>query len=688
MTNRNVIEKSFFVILVYFLIVGLLSAITSNNGFDAYWHLKMGQDLWESGLSPFIDHYSFTYNGHDIKSPPVIFQSIIYGFSQLFGDIYGLIAFRIIYFVAISTLILYLLRNIGIPTQGQLILIPILFYFISQRLIIRPDLISNIFTILALIIFFDSAKKFSWKNILLFFALLLLWTNYHNPIIGYVIAFALVIEVFFQKIFERNLDREHITKILVFSITVPTLGFLNVENSHFLIKYLSRAPEWKDAIQEYKDTYTVNKSLIVYYLWGLTIFFSLLAIYKKHFGLAFLLLFFGYFSAEYIRLLAISGIIISIIIAYLLTLNYSTNNKLIPEKLTTALVLFISFGLVYITNPNAIHKFKSLPDFYEKRVAYEKKSYPVNEVHYLNTYHSGGNILNNYGIGGFLLKNLKPDYKIYIDGRTNILYPYEHMETYNEVATNPEAMEKAIKKHDVSFAISRISFQNYQHYKNIPDFSLNFTDGKFAIYSKKSNPVKFEQSSKALTFPQCINKGINLKEKFKSEIKLADNIDLSEKFKIAKALNLIKKYSDSQLMASSANRPNELHRLALYLSLSNDDYVNAAEMADKSSFNHYVDNINIAYSYMTTNQHQKSIQTLSTILTGKPFNNGQLHNDYYTNIYYLLNKLSNSKSLDNEILSDINFYKERISSAYDEEKKIENKYLHTPSYCHEIFDYQ
>src|SRR5690606_8838980 len=44
--------------------------------------------------------------------------------------------------------------------------------------------------------------------------------------------------------------------------------------------------------------------------------------------------------------------------------------------------------------------------------------------HFLKNNYSG-NIINNYGVGGYLIYKLYPQGKVFIDGRTNILYDFE-----------------------------------------------------------------------------------------------------------------------------------------------------------------------------------------------------------------------------------------------------------------------
>ena len=68
---------------------------------DTFWQLRMGQDWLTNGLSPFIDRYSFTYNGNEIAGPPVIFQGLLYLSVSQFGLVTGLQVLRLGFFVLI-----------------------------------------------------------------------------------------------------------------------------------------------------------------------------------------------------------------------------------------------------------------------------------------------------------------------------------------------------------------------------------------------------------------------------------------------------------------------------------------------------------------------------------------------------------------------------------------------------------
>ena len=64
--------------------------------YDAYWHLRMGQDLFEFGLTPYRDHYSFTFPGNDIIAPAYPFQVFLYLLVKFFGVFGGFFAYKLI----------------------------------------------------------------------------------------------------------------------------------------------------------------------------------------------------------------------------------------------------------------------------------------------------------------------------------------------------------------------------------------------------------------------------------------------------------------------------------------------------------------------------------------------------------------------------------------------------------------
>src|SRR6185369_14960739 len=97
-------------------------------------------DLLFSGLSPFRDHYSFTYLDQPISGVAWPFQILISGISEVFGGLLGVQVFRLVVFIAPLVLLLVLFRRLAI--SGAIQAVALMFYlcvvvFHSEP---RPDL--------------------------------------------------------------------------------------------------------------------------------------------------------------------------------------------------------------------------------------------------------------------------------------------------------------------------------------------------------------------------------------------------------------------------------------------------------------------------------------------------------------------------------------------------------------------
>ena len=89
----------FYVSLIFIICYILLAVIAMRPmiAFDTFWHLQMGKDFVEGGLSPWVDHYSFSYPGGDITSIPLMFQMLVYQFVSFFGEETGFYLIKLFY---------------------------------------------------------------------------------------------------------------------------------------------------------------------------------------------------------------------------------------------------------------------------------------------------------------------------------------------------------------------------------------------------------------------------------------------------------------------------------------------------------------------------------------------------------------------------------------------------------------
>src|SRR5437764_8766095 len=75
---------------------------------DLYWHIKMGSDWIFKGLSPFVDHYSYTMPGKPIVYVPIGFQVVIALLYRAFGlagvGVYRFVVFSLALFLVDRTM--------------------------------------------------------------------------------------------------------------------------------------------------------------------------------------------------------------------------------------------------------------------------------------------------------------------------------------------------------------------------------------------------------------------------------------------------------------------------------------------------------------------------------------------------------------------------------------------------------
>ena len=78
-----------WVILVVFAVFFTLHPLGPTPAHDHFWHLATARDFVKQGLSPFVDHFSYTYSGEPISISVLPYQLGIYAFTEMFGVLRG-----------------------------------------------------------------------------------------------------------------------------------------------------------------------------------------------------------------------------------------------------------------------------------------------------------------------------------------------------------------------------------------------------------------------------------------------------------------------------------------------------------------------------------------------------------------------------------------------------------------------
>lgn len=491
-------------ILLFFLFVFIIT-IRPLYDFDIWFHLKSGQAITQLGL---IHHDVFSFTAFNREWIPYewLFQVTVYLVEHIFG--LEAIKYLIALVMAIQIGFLYLIVN-KVLKLNYLLSIFVSFYYLASIYNLytaRPHvfaytfLIINLFLILRFI-YLENIDQ-SWtknllnrKTLLIFTVpITLAWANLHGSIfldIAFFGAYAFLCLIFWlikkEDIWKtKGITLSFYTVLTAVLTVLPPLGidqyrllWMFYKNSQLITKFID---EW--------SSLEINSGLSLLFLGSIIVILGLLLailIKEKKRYLDFLwlipLLPFLIFPYIAVRNLYIGYIALAIILAFALA-------RIKISKLPSLVKYLFIMAICAVTALNfyILHLKSNLPKYY----------YPVQATQFIKTQHLKGNMFNEYGYGGYLLYNLYPEQKVFIDGRTDIYLCCEMRDTL-EIALKkfqPDEQfknfiyQKIYDKYQISYVILRT--EKHSLLRKItkllnedPNWSLVFWDDNSQIFIRK-----------------------------------------------------------------------------------------------------------------------------------------------------------------------------------------------------------
>jgi hypothetical protein len=101
-----------------------------------------------------------------------------------------------------------------------------------------------------------------------------------------------------------------------------------------------------------------------------------------------------------------------------------------------------------------------------------------------------GNPFNEFGYGGFVVFHLWPQYRVYIDGRTDLVYPPEHVERYVQALHDPRAFEAEAARLRIEWVLlDNVPMDGARaHFDANPRWVLVFASQRSLIYVRADGP--------------------------------------------------------------------------------------------------------------------------------------------------------------------------------------------------------
>ncbi|MEW6417917.1 MAG: tetratricopeptide repeat protein [Nitrospirota bacterium] len=402
--------------------------------YDFWWHITTGRYIITEGHLPEKDPFSFTSSMEENKNLYPERENFIlkqYWLSQVifyllydYAGVKGIILLRSSLYIMTLLFVLWRLQRWSVSLPVSFISAFSLFMLFTSKLTgERPVLFTILFTAVIFFILEDFRDKKD-NRIFLLPPLMLLWSNLHG---GFIIGVVIIMIFMFCEGLKIILKRSAYTRreiILFYTATIVALGlsFINPTGwDAFTIALSSKYKPFIEGIQEYDSLFMVYKerlsSVNSWYV-ALAILFPMVLIIRNRrldFTHIMLLTTFLIMSVSAVRFQCYYGIIAAMVIGreidiWLKDIFSKRFSEQIYRRLLNWLTLATVFSLILFMV--SFTSFKS-PSF-NVASAY---SVPERAVDFVEKNRLQGNMLNDYGYGGYLSWRLYPREKTFIDSR-------------------------------------------------------------------------------------------------------------------------------------------------------------------------------------------------------------------------------------------------------------------------------
>jgi hypothetical protein len=484
------------------LLVLLAATATRGGGHDLWWHLRLGQQVAETGAPPTTDSFSSTFAGQPQRSREWLGDLLIFG-AFAAGGWGGLLALKLAVVAVGLTGLLLALREQSLRMErwgpsaaclAGLALVGVVLALRWRLGLTRPFMFSFCFfgVFAGLLARFDRTEAVGPLVVLA--PLQLVWANLHA---GAVFGPFLVGAAFIPHLFRRPEIRGRLLGLLC---ACAALVAVNPDGLDAYLSLLAIGPGGGDPIVGYvveqaplttllqraDQRSTVLPGAIL----GAVAWVALLVVpTARCVRVAIPLVTFSLLSLLYARALGFVALAAAEPV-FLLLLMISRRVAIARVWLPAASA--VVFGMAVVAS--TAWCVDSAGENWGVGEG-DDRDHPAGAVAFVREAGLTGNLFNNYDIGAYLIWHA-PERRVFVDGRAGALYSPAFFAEYRAMIEDADAWNAGVRKWDLHYALVRYDVREFlesdesqfefpRHLDDNPDWALVYWDERSTVYVRR-----------------------------------------------------------------------------------------------------------------------------------------------------------------------------------------------------------
>lgn len=474
---------SFPVMLAFLLAaLGVLTVRSRFNDPDMWWHLKTGQIIWTTHVIPITDVFSFTTNHHAYVPQEWLSQVLIYGAYRL-GGYSGLM----VWLCLTTTAVLiagYLLctlysGNAKVAFVGAMTL----WMFATVGLSIRPQMVGYLLLLIELLLIElgrTRSPRWFWGLPPLF----AVWINCHA---SFFLGLGLALAYFLCSFLEFRTGslvalrweprgRRILGWALLLSAATLFLNPVGIRQILYPLNTLLHQPIGLSYSQEWLPLQVNDGRGLCLLVVDGGIFLLVIVQRSELFWDELVVLALGtWLAVSHQRMLFVFGILAAPILSRLLARSWDGYNAAQDRPLPNAVFIATSVLLILWGFPNRQSLGRQVDE-----------GNPVGSVKFLETNHLSGNMLNDYGYGGYLIWGA-PDHPVFIDGRSDVFEATGTLAAYVRWALIQSDPNELLNQYNISFCVLGRTSPMAHVLPLLPNWKAVYSDNMSTIFLRTSS---------------------------------------------------------------------------------------------------------------------------------------------------------------------------------------------------------